>query len=344
MKKTLTAAIKTTARVTSTLLIATILVFGHMHYHLTYTEDPDIPKDVSAEFLELDIYVNGRHYNNWNLERPFLIYAGRMYAPVDENYDPDLKEVETMIFDLTGMTVKTGVHRKIDGVSAGLNTTLLNETGQEYIALEFLKEIGRMDVEYDSVGGLYISTDKGVSAKTYLEKDTNKNYIAGIVAYMIRCNPDLSEETAQRYEYLIRHACEEAPPCTEDLVISIIRLESNFNHDIGTNAVGMMQVLHKYASKKGYTREDLEDPHINIHYGCSYLARNLNDFRGNEIKALTAYNKGPAALFAEDGYDTSYANSVLASRAGLIYWLQTNGYPIEFQKTIDINDREEIEG
>ncbi len=319
------------------------LVFGHMHYNMTYTEDPDIPKDVSADFLELDIYVDGRHYNNWDLERPFLIYGNRIYAPVDGNYDLDLKTADVMIFDLTGMTVKTGVHRKVDGVSAGLNATFLNEIGQEYIALKFLQEIGRLEVEYDSIGGLYISTDKNVSAKTYFERDTNKNYIKGIVAYMIRCNPNLSEKTARYYEYLIRHCCEENPPCTENLVLAIIRLESNFNHDIGTNAVGMMQVLYKYAAKKGYTREDLEDPHINIHYGCSYLANNLNDFRGNELKALTAYNKGAAALFSDEGYDTAYASSVLAARDGLVGWLKNNGYPTEFQETIDISDNAETQ-
>jgi soluble lytic murein transglycosylase len=38
--------------------------------------------------------------------------------------------------------------------------------------------------------------------------------------------------------------------------------------------------------------DDLEDPQINISYGCYHLRELLDSYGGNEIAALAAYNAG----------------------------------------------------
>lgn len=85
------------------------------------------------------------------------------------------------------------------------------------------------------------------------------------------------------------------------LVYAVMKAESGFDERAGSSAgaCGLMQLMPEtfewMQSKLGeeglYTRADLFDPQVNIHYGCALL-RLLLDVYGNEGTALCAYNAG----------------------------------------------------
>jgi soluble lytic murein transglycosylase len=86
------------------------------------------------------------------------------------------------------------------------------------------------------------------------------------------------------------------------LLAAVIYQESKFDPHVrsSSGAVGLMQLLpstaqgiaiHTGGSK--FRTSDLDDPEINIRYGCWYL-RHLIDKYGDERTALAAYNAGQA--------------------------------------------------
>lgn len=84
------------------------------------------------------------------------------------------------------------------------------------------------------------------------------------------------------------------------LVAAVIRQESKFHADAESNggAVGLMQLMPQTAAwiagrlGEPFTRDYLYDPALNIRYGVWYLAELEQEFRGNEILTLAAYNAG----------------------------------------------------
>ncbi|WP_290518229.1 transglycosylase SLT domain-containing protein [Alcanivorax sp.] len=110
---------------------------------------------------------------------------------------------------------------------------------------------------------------------------------------------------------------EEAKPHDLDpwLAMAVARRESAFNplarSPVG--AMGLMQLMPatarkvaKDASMGKPTTKTLQDKHTNITLGSRYLAELLNDFNGNRVLALAAYNAGPSRVNrwlenAEDG-------------------------------------------
>ncbi len=91
----------------------------------------------------------------------------------------------------------------------------------------------------------------------------------------------------------------------EFLVYSVIRAESSFDPDARShaNAIGLMQltpatfewVQGKLGGGSQETAEDLEDPEVNIRYGCKLLSMLLSMYSSEET-ALSAYNAGVGAV------------------------------------------------
>jgi soluble lytic murein transglycosylase len=85
------------------------------------------------------------------------------------------------------------------------------------------------------------------------------------------------------------------------LIAAVIYAESRFNDQTSSaGARGLMQITRDTADyverRSGGTTfefEDLADPDINIRYGTFYLREQLDNFGGNEVAALAAYNAGP---------------------------------------------------
>lgn len=87
------------------------------------------------------------------------------------------------------------------------------------------------------------------------------------------------------------------------LVAAVIRLESSWDPEASSHqgARGLMQLMPETAQDmvakglvdgKRYSYENLEDPTVNIEYGCAYLSYLLTYFNGATDRAIAAYNAG----------------------------------------------------
>jgi soluble lytic murein transglycosylase len=84
------------------------------------------------------------------------------------------------------------------------------------------------------------------------------------------------------------------------LIAAVIYRESKFRDQTSkAGAKGLMQILPDTAKfiahKSGGTRFELADlatPQINISYGCWYLRYLLDEYDGNRVAAIAAYNAG----------------------------------------------------
>lgn len=98
------------------------------------------------------------------------------------------------------------------------------------------------------------------------------------------------------------------------LILAIIREESAFAKDAVSRAgaIGLMQLLPRTADllrrewkPEGFPSDDLSSPRVSIALGVRYLARLREEFQGDMILALAAYNAGPHHVkrwLAERGY------------------------------------------
>lgn len=88
---------------------------------------------------------------------------------------------------------------------------------------------------------------------------------------------------------------------------AIIREESQYDRRAVSRvgAIGLMQVMPTTANQvarrlgfPGMGREDLFDQETNIRIGVRYLEQLVEQFAGNVIYVIAAYNAGPAAVNA----------------------------------------------
>lgn len=102
-----------------------------------------------------------------------------------------------------------------------------------------------------------------------------------------------------RHDDIIRQQAEEKN-LDPALIAAVIYRESRFRpRESSAGALGLMQLLpdtaHFIAGKTGgskFTTEDLATPQVNIAYGAWYLRYLLDQFDGDEVTALAAYNGG----------------------------------------------------
>ncbi|MBQ4404675.1 MAG: lytic transglycosylase domain-containing protein [Selenomonadaceae bacterium] len=89
------------------------------------------------------------------------------------------------------------------------------------------------------------------------------------------------------------------------LAVAVMKVESNFSEaaQSQSGAVGLMQIMPETAAwiayQLGETPEEVVDdiknlhnPETNIRYGTWYLAELEDEFKGNDVLALAAYNAG----------------------------------------------------
>jgi soluble lytic murein transglycosylase len=89
------------------------------------------------------------------------------------------------------------------------------------------------------------------------------------------------------------------------LVAAVVYAESRFDEHARSSqgAVGLMQVLpetaEQIADESGgvtFTADDLDDPRVNVRYGCYYLRHALDAFDGDVRAAVASYNAGMGAV------------------------------------------------
>ncbi len=82
------------------------------------------------------------------------------------------------------------------------------------------------------------------------------------------------------------------------LAIAVMKVESNFSEAAHSQsgAVGLMQIMPETAAwiavQLGETNSELHNAETNIRYGTWYLAELEDEFKGNDVLALAAYNAG----------------------------------------------------
>lgn len=113
-----------------------------------------------------------------------------------------------------------------------------------------------------------------------------------------------------RHDDIIRQQAEEKD-VPADLIAAVIYEESRFRDQTSSaGARGLMQItpstaeyVEDLSGGSTFDQSDLADPDINIRYGTFYLRHLLNQFGGDEVAALAAYNAGETNVFEWGGSD-----------------------------------------
>lgn len=128
--------------------------------------------------------------------------------------------------------------------------------------------------------------------------------VAGIVAFVISridVGGAIKEVTLPlRHDDIIRKQAAEKN-LDPALIAAVIYHESKFHDQTSiAGARGLMQItpdtadqIEKLSGGSTFETADLADPDINIAYGSFYLRQLLDQYDGNEVAALAAYNAGP---------------------------------------------------
>lgn len=181
------------------------------------------------------------------------------------------------------------------------------------------------DAFFDNYSGLYISTEKGVDAKSFFDKKES-DYNRGLANYIVAVNKNISPGWAAMLVFLFKHEAE-INGLDEKLIMAMAQKESTFRADVVAKggSVGLMQIMPKTAAAYGISRDQLLDPHVNIEFGAKYIKSHLNQYKNNKTIALSAYNQGSGAV-SRGSYTTRYATNVTGTEKNISQYLKNNGY------------------
>ncbi len=178
-----------------------------------------------------------------------------------------------------------------------------------FMALHMMTEAGR---ELSLLEDTYGSDPRMLDVLTgYYESVGQNKRAISMAEWILRMSP--AESIGDAPAYLRRKICpvhfEGAveTECAErgvdrDLFYSLIRQESLFEPRAVSwvGARGLSQIMPgtgrwiaRELGMRGFRTSDLFDPETNIEFGVYYLSLQLEDFDGDEMRALAAYNGGP---------------------------------------------------
>jgi soluble lytic murein transglycosylase len=118
-----------------------------------------------------------------------------------------------------------------------------------------------------------------------------------------------------RHEDIIRQQAQEKG-IDPALIAAVIYAESRFREQTSdAGARGLMQItpetaldIAKRSEAQTFVLSDLGNPQINISYGTYHLRDLLDQYEGNEVAALAAYNAGPGNVDKWGGADLKLEN------------------------------------
>ncbi len=202
-------------------------------------------------------------------------------------------------------------------------------------ALEAVPEFG-ISSYYEPVSGLYISASGDIPAADYFSKN-NADYMTGRAEYMKHIQKRLDTDTAYYMEYLFRKYAY-INDVSEELLIGLCRTESAYTLELQSAAVGIMQLMPATVRGWGWTVEDVSTLEGNISFGSMYIKYMIDQFGGDEIRALSAYNQGINRVRG-GSYETWYAYRVLDYKDNIFSWCRQNGYSEEFRDIVAPGDQ-----
>ena len=173
--------------------------------------------------------------------------------------------------------------------------------------------------------GLAISTVKGVAAESLIDPGEEK-YYEGLAAYIRSRNQDIRPSVSQEYTFYFLNAAR-ANDLPVERIMAIAQCESRFRSDIESRAgaLGMMQIMLKTGEGYGLSKDDLLNPQKNIDFGARYYAQLMEGYKGDEIRALSAYQMGiPKENLGN--YEPGYAHTILWAENTLEAFMVRNGY------------------
>ena len=153
--------------------------------------------------------------------------------------------------------------------------------------------------------------------------------LAAFVAFLVLQHEDVQRNYIYPYEYR-EYIAEYGQRYNVDpyLVAAVIKTESKFKSNATSSygAVGLMQVMPETAvwiagqlEDMQFSPSSLQEPLCNIRYGTWYLGSLQDEFRGNEVLTLAAYNAG---------------------RGNVLEWMEKYGWGYDFQDIDAIPFRE----
>ncbi|MDX9888519.1 MAG: transglycosylase SLT domain-containing protein [Anaerovoracaceae bacterium] len=318
-----------------------------------------------TRFYVRDININGTKIVNYYLNNPFFIYLDSAYVPVSEalgdilGFDYKVSREEPYIFiskkipvreQLEVQEVKRGDEsirvterydvqvfhgipkEKLDpkglgGMSLLGLPALQGDDGVFYLPIKALMEdpVFQWDVYADPNYGLCISTLPDITALSlWSEKESKFNQ--GLAEYIRSRNPNIRPSVAQEYTFYFKNAARENAIEVEWLM-ALSQCESRFRKDVVSHAgaTGMMQIMEATGRGYGLSKDDLLDPKKNIDFGAMYYAQMLDGYKGDQIRALSAYQMG-IPNENKGGYEPIYANTIMWAHDNLKKFLRENGY------------------
>ncbi len=167
------------------------------------------------------------------------------------------------------------------------------------------------DLYWNQYSGVIFSTWSGVSASNYFDS-SKANYKAGLVSYIRKKNPKVSQYSAERMTEYFENYGEIYNGIDKELLMGMAESESTFTTNIrnSLNCIGLMQIMGSTGAAWGFSTSQLYDMKSNIQMGTLLMRHNLDVFDGNVTLAVTAYNYGEYGV-KKGRYSTGYYNKVI---------------------------------
>lgn len=140
------------------------------------------------------------------------------------------------------------------------------------------------------------------------QKQQEKENLA-LKNFVMKKNVSLTDGAAENIVRSIRSASEKYGVDAE-MIAAVIWIESNFDpNTVSGQCVGLMQIHVNTGKSLGLSRADLYNSDLSIKYGVKYLSGHIAMYKGDVMKALSAYNQGTGRVNSGN-YSTWYQEKV----------------------------------